>query len=155
MRSPVSCALLRDQTHLHGTVLDLPHVADEARAAIDDAGLSDRCRFVAGSFFDEVPAGADVYVLSAILHDWGDEPCGRILRTVRAAMRKDSLLLLLESVIAPGNDPDNAKLLDLHMLVALGGRERTEPQWRTLLADTGFDLVAARPFLVEARPVQA
>jgi hypothetical protein len=67
-------------------------------------------------------------------------------------MRKDSVLLLLESVIAPGNDPDNAKLLDLHMLVALGGRERTEVQWRTLLADGGFELVSARPGLVEARP---
>jgi hypothetical protein len=145
-------ALLREQPQLQGTVLDLPHVADEAREAIGAAGLSDRCRFVAGSFFDAVPAGADVYVLSAILHDWADEPSRRILRTLRTAMRRDSLLLLLESVIAPGNDPDNAKLLDLHMLVALGGRERTEVQWRTLLADGGFELVSARPGLVEARP---
>jgi hypothetical protein len=133
-------------------VLDLPHVTNEATAAIQRAGLSERCRFEAGSFFDAVPAGADVYVMSAILHDWDDEAAARILNVVRAAMRPDSVLLLLESVIAPGDEPDNAKLLDLHMLVALGGRERTEPQWRALLTDAGFGLLSARPGLVEACP---
>jgi SAM-dependent methyltransferase len=145
-------ALLAEQPHLQGTVLDLPHVEEQANRAIAAAGLSERCHFVPGSFFDSVPSGADVYVLSAILHDWGDEAAARILEVLRQAVRSDSVVLLLESVIAPGDEPDNAKLLDLHMLVVLGGRERSEQQWRALLAGSGFTLVSARPGIVEARP---
>jgi hypothetical protein len=144
-------ALLLAQPHLRGVVFDLPHLEGEATTAIELAGLSARCRFVGGSFFESVPPDADVYVMSAILHDWDDAAATAILQTVHAAMEPDARLLLLESVLADGNEPDVAKLLDLHMLVALGGRERTEPQWRALLTDAGFQVDGIRPGLVEAR----
>jgi hypothetical protein len=143
--------LLLAHPHLRGVVFDLPHVEGEATAAIELAELSGRCRFAGGSFFESVPPDADVYVMSAILHDWDDAAAGAILQTLRAAMRPDSRLLLLESVLADGDEPDVAKLADLHMLVALGGRERTEPQWRALLAGAGFHVDGIRPGLVEAR----
>jgi hypothetical protein len=144
-------ALLLAHPHLHGVVFDLPHVEGEATAAIELAELSARCRFVGGSFFESVPSDADVYVMSAILHDWDDAAAAAILQTLRAAMRPDSRLVLLESVIADGNEPDVAKLADLHMLVALGGRERTEPQWRALLTGADFRVDGIRSGLVEAR----
>ena len=123
--------LVRRRPELRGIVLDLPETVR------DEAELGDRIEFVAGSFFDSMPAG-DAYVLSGILHDWPDEDAARILRTIRAAAPSHARLLINESVIRPGNEPDGAKWLDLLMLVLAGGRERDEGQWRALLEDNGW-----------------
>jgi hypothetical protein len=125
--------LVKRRPELRGVVLDLPETVR------DEAALGDRIEFIAGSFFDSVPAG-DAYVLSGILHDWPDDDAGRILRTIRAAAPPHARLLINESVIDPGNEPDGAKWLDLLMLVLAGGRERDEPQWRALLEGAGFQV---------------
>ena len=147
--------LLAANEHLHGVVFDLAHAREGAERTIAEAGVADRCSFAAGSFFDEVPAGADVYVLSQILHDWDDESAGRILRACRKAVTERSRLLLVEGVVEPGNEADWSKILDLHMLVLLGGRERSEDQWRRLLEQGGFELQTRQPgvLLLEATPV--
>ena len=99
-----------------------------------------------------MPEG-DAYVLSGILHDWPDEDAARILRTMRAAAPAHARLLINESVIRPGNDPDGAKWLDLLMLVLAGGRERDEEQWRELLASAGWEPVRfPEGGPIEARP---
>ncbi len=125
-------ALLAAHPGLRGTVFDLPGVAPA------EAGLPDRCRFVGGDFFTSVPPGGDVYVLAQILHDWDDERATRILRACRTAMPDGARLLVLEQVVPDDGGPHPAHLLDLHMLVLLGGRERTEADWRRLLAAGGF-----------------
>jgi hypothetical protein len=125
--------LMRLRPELRGIVLDLPETVR------DEAALGDRIQFVAGSFFESVPEG-DAYVLSGILHDWPDEDAARILHTVRAAAPQHARLLINESVIRPGNDPDGAKWLDLLMLVLAGGRERDEEQWHALLERAGFSV---------------
>lgn len=135
--------LLDRQPGLRGIVFDLPETVR------DEAAFGDRIEFVAGSFFDSVPAG-DVYVLSAILHDWDDERASTILRTIRAAASQDARLLVVESVIPPGNEPNGAKWLDLLMLV-LGGRERTESEWHVLLGGAGFGIDAIEDGLIQAR----
>jgi O-methyltransferase domain len=138
--------LVRRRPELRGIVVDLPETVR------DEAALGDRLEFVAGSFFDSVPEG-DAYVLSGILHDWPDEDATRILRTIRAAARPHARLLINESVIEPGNDPQSAKWLDLLMLVLAGGRERDEQQWRELLEGAGWEPVQfPEAGLVEARP---
>jgi hypothetical protein len=137
-------ALLDRHPGMRGIVFDLP---DTVR---DETALGDRCTFVAGSFFETVPAG-DAFVLSTILHNWDDASALRILRTVRAAMADTGRLILLEGVIEPGNEPDGAKWLDLLMLTLFAGRERTEEEWRTLLADAGFEPVRFDQGLIEAR----
>jgi hypothetical protein len=132
-------------------------VVDSARREIAAAGLADRCDAVAGSFFDEVPAGGDVYLLAQILHDWNDADAERILRRVRAAMRDDAVLLVLELIVPEGDEPHPAKLIDLQMLLLLGGRERTREQWAGLLRRGGFELAAViegrRANVIEARPL--
>jgi hypothetical protein len=143
-------SLLARQPTLTGIVFDLPHVERDARKMIEGAGLGDRCQFVAGSFFDGVPPAADVYVLSAILHDWDDGHASSILRSIQEAMTPTSRVLVSDAVIAPGNEQDNAKVLDLMMLVALGGRERTEDEWRTLLSRNGLTVVRVESGLIEA-----
>jgi hypothetical protein len=94
---------------------------------------------VGGSFFEEVPA-ADVYVLSAVLHDWSDDTCTRILRTIGAAAKPNARLVLFETVLPQDYSPHYTKFVDLVMMAMLGGRERTEAEWRYLLAGAGFRL---------------
>ena len=93
-------------------------------------------------FFESVPEGADVYFLSNVLHDWDDEDCRRILRTIRKGMSEGSRLVVVERVLgAPGRSAAQVRdlaLVDLHMLVAFGARERTEAEYDELLVAAGF-----------------
>jgi hypothetical protein len=146
-------ALLERHEWMHGVLFDQPHV-------VAGAPQGDRLEVAAGSFFESVPGGGDAYVLKWILHDWDDPEAAAILRTVRAAMRDDAVLLLIERELAPPNEGAEAKLSDLNMLVAPGGRERTRAEYAALLAATGFELVRAvatrGPLSVlEARPARS
>ena len=136
--------LLERRPELRGIVFDLPE------AGRHDDVLGDRLTFVSGSFFERVPEG-DAYLLSKILHDWDDEPSGDILRTIRAAAPDDARLLVLDSVVPPGNDPAGVKWLDLVMLALQRGRERTESDWRTLLDGAGFRIDEIEDGLIQAR----
>jgi len=139
-------ALLERHPEMRGIVFDLPETVR------NEASFSERLTFVEGSFFDRVPGG-DVHVLSTILHDWDDESARRILETVRVAAAPDGRLLLVESVIEPDNEPAGAKWLDLLMLVIAAGRERTEVEWRALLAAAGWQPVQFHEAgVIEARP---
>jgi hypothetical protein len=146
-------ALLERRAGLRGVVLDLPHVAAEAEEQIRAAGLADRCRAVAGDYFEAVPDG-DVYVLSHILHGWDDERATQILGVIRRAMPAGGRLVVNDGIVAAPNEP-GTKLMDVLML-SLGGRERTKAEWRTLLRAGGFELGAIRPApfgtFLEARP---
>jgi SAM-dependent methyltransferase len=133
--------LLANHPALRGIVVDLPHSETVARETFERAGVADRCTFVSGNFFEAVPSGGDVYVLSHILHDWDDEPARRILRAIRTAAGDSARLVILDNVLDAGPGAIVPKLLDLHMLVLVGGRERTEAEWSRLLADVGFSLV--------------
>ena len=137
--------LLERQPGLKGVVFDLPET-NRDESALAAAGLE----FVAGDFFESVPRG-DVYVLATILHDWDDQRAAAILRTVRAHAPPHARLVLLESVLQSGNEPDGAKWLDLLMLGLFDGRERDEAQWRALLETGGFEPVSIRDGVIEAR----
>jgi O-methyltransferase domain len=138
-------ALLQLKPGLRGVVFDLPEtVRDEV--ALAEQGI----QFVAGSFFEAVPVG-DVYLLSGILHDWDDEPAAMILRTVRVGAPDHARLVVIDSVVQPGNEPQGAKWLDLLMLALSAGRERDEGQWRALLGKTGWEPVHLADGLIETR----
>jgi len=147
--------LLRRRPDLRGVVFDLPHVASEAEELVRESGLSDRCEIVAGDFADGVPEGADRYVLSHILHGLPDEAAIDLLRRIRAAVADGGSLLIFDGIVGPPNEPD-MKLMDMLMLVLSGGKERTEDEWRPLLAAAGFELVRTQPAgwttLLEAVP---
>ena len=140
--------LLDDHPHLSATLLDLPHVVGNA----EEDGIAR----VGGNFLEEVPAGADVYVLSQILHDWDDTDALSVLRACREAMPAHGRLLVVEQVLRGGGGPDPALLLDLHMLVLLGGRERDRREWESLFERGGFILTSVRTgprsTLLEALP---
>jgi O-methyltransferase domain len=136
-------ALLERHPCMRGIVFDLPETVR------DEQALGDRCTFVQGSFFASVPHG-DTHLLSTILHDWDDRCARRILETIRAA--GGNRLVVLDSVIEPGNEADGAKWLDLLMLALSRGRERTPEQWRALLGEAGWRPTHMGQGVVEARP---
>ncbi|MEV8637648.1 methyltransferase [Streptosporangium sp. NPDC051023] len=144
-RGEVLCGLLGMHGHLRGVLVDLPAVVEAARETIAAAGLEGRCEVVAGDYFATVPDGHAAYMLSMVVNDWDDEHATAILRTVRRAMREDSVLLLLQMVVPPADEPSFAKLMDLEMLVHTGGRERTEEEFRMLLEASGFELERVVP----------
>jgi len=142
---------------MHGVLFDLDHVMERTRANIDAAGLTSRCRFEVGSFFETIPAGADVYTIRHIIHDWQDEESIRILSNVRQAMKPGSKLLVLEAVVPEGNEPHFSKMADMAMMLWPHGLERTADEFRALLAASGFELVGITPThspvsVIEARP---
>jgi hypothetical protein len=151
-------AILTSNPTALGILFDLPHVVEGAESFLAASGVAQRCRCVGGDFFVEIPPGADAYMLAQILHDWDDERSVAILRQVRQAMPTQGKLLIVELVLPEGNDPFLGKWLDLHMLVLLGGRERTAAQYATLLRAAGFELARVVPTpagqsIVEATPV--
>ena len=86
-----------------------------------------------------IPGGHDRYLMQAIMHDWGDDNAGIILRNVRAAMPPDSRLWVVDSILDPNDRDDMTKAVDMLMLtVTEGGRERTQDEWERLFAANGF-----------------
>jgi O-methyltransferase domain/Dimerisation domain len=143
------CAILERHTRLKGTLFDLPGVIDRANALTKRDGLSNRVRLVKGDFFQTTPASADAYILRHIIHDWDDAKAARILANIRQAIEPGSRVLIVETVVPPGNDPCFAKLLDLTMLIAPGGQERTADEYRSLLKLAGFRLTRIVPTSTE------
>ena len=140
-----------------GILFDLPHVVRDAPALIAQRGLTDRVQVEAGSFFDRVPAGADAYILSHVIHDWNQDQCLTILGHCRRAMSPTGRLLLVEMVLPDGDTPHPGKMLDMAMLTPPGGEERTEAEYRALLDKAGFQLTRVVPTasltsIVEAVP---
>lgn len=138
-------SILKANLTMQGILFDLPHVVAQAKPAIEDLRLQDRCQLVGGNFFESVPKGGDAYLLRYIIHDWNDERAIAILKNCYQAMQPNSKLLLVEMVIPPGNDPFFGKLLDLQMLVNYGGCERTEAEYQMLLKTAGFSLTKIYP----------
>jgi len=146
--------ILKKHNRMKGVLFDLPHVIERAAERIQAAGLRDRCQLVAGSFFETVPPGADAYLMRHIIHDWDDDKCLTILRNCHRAMSPASKLLVIESVIPPGNDPFHGKFLDLVMLLIPGGKERTENEYRALFERAGFELTRIVPTGTEVSIVE-
>jgi ubiquinone/menaquinone biosynthesis C-methylase UbiE len=136
---------LQRHPSLRGMLYDRPDVIERARANVKAAGVENRCTLTGGDFFETVPAGGDAYLMRHIIHDWNDEQCRTILRNCRKVVPPSGKLLLIESVIPLGNEPCFAKFLDLTMLVIPGGMERTEAEYRELLASAGFHLARIVP----------
>jgi hypothetical protein len=132
--------ILGSQPRTRGILFDLPHVVSDAPALIQARGLTERVTIESGSFFESVPIGGDAYLLSHIIHDWSEEQCLTILGNCRRAMNPDSRLLIVEMVLPDGNTPHPGKILDIVMLVAPGGQERTEREYGALLEKAGLRL---------------
>ena len=150
--------ILSANPRLQGVLADLPQVVAAANT-VRSGPIADRCAVAGIDFFQSVPEGADAYVAKSVIHDWNDHDAVRILKNCRRAIRQDGTMLLIELILKPANQPDFARFTDLHMLVvAPGGQERTEAQFRTLLGEASFQLTrvirtAGFMSIIESKPV--
>jgi SAM-dependent methyltransferase len=130
-------AILARNPHLNGVLFDLP--SGVAAAQQGAGGDLPRTEFVAGNFFESVPDG-DIYVIKKVVHDWNDERAAVIMRNCRKAMQPNGKVLLAETLVPPGDEPDRIKSIDVVMLVVTGGLERTEAQYASLFDAAGLRL---------------
>jgi hypothetical protein len=133
-------AILEKNPNLKGAIYDQPSVIEQAKGFLESKGLSDRCETIAGSFFESVPEGGDIYSMRWILHDWEDSKSLTILENIKKVLPAHGKLLLAEAVVPEVGEPHFSKFFDLIMLVMTGGRERTEKEWRTLLEKAGYKI---------------
>lgn len=127
--------ILARNPHLHGVLFDLP----SGVAAAELGAMASRIDIIGGDFFESVPPG-DVYVVKKVIHDWDDERAVAILRNCRKAMAQGGKVLLAETLVPPGDQPNQIKYVDVVMLAVTGGLERTETQYASLFATAGLRL---------------
>jgi hypothetical protein len=125
---------------VRGTIVDLPHVVEEAKAKLASDRSRDRIALVGGSFFEALPS-ADAYIMKSVLHDWDDASCTKILGNCRAAMEPGGRILIVEGIVTDLPDSVFTKVLDIQMLaITQGGRERTVAEFGSILQAAGLSL---------------
>jgi SAM-dependent methyltransferase len=158
-RGGLLAAILQQTPNIRGILSDPRVEGNGAAQFLAEQGVDGRCGTVAGGLFDPVVTGGDAYILKHIVHDWPEEQALQILRNVRAAVKPDGKLLLMEMVLPEeGDTPHSGKLVDMWLMLLVGGKERTASQYADLLARAGFKLervveTAAAVSIVEAVPV--
>ncbi|HMA34537.1 MAG TPA: methyltransferase [Chloroflexia bacterium] len=131
--------ILLAHPQLHGVFFDI--VTEGLDLFFEASGLRDRCQVVQGDFFQAVPAGGDVYLLTAILHNWVDADAVKILKNIRQAMAPGGKVVVVELLVPERvTGPSPAVEMDLMMWVLLNGYERTEAQFHSIFDAAGFRL---------------
>jgi SAM-dependent methyltransferase len=138
-------SILAAVSEAEGSVFDTKAGVEGAGRRLEQAGVAGRCRIIAGDFLAAVPEGGDTYILKSILHDWEDDRAVVILQNCRRAMRPDSMLLVVERLLPERTECSDAHqevmMMDMHMLVVQGGRERTTGHYARLFAAAGLKLI--------------
>jgi len=146
-RGFVLTSILKRYPQMRGILFEMPYMIEGAKALIADSGVQDRCTISSGDFFSSIVEGGDAYYMQHIIHDWDDEKALTILKNTRKALgsKPNGKVIIVDSVVQPGNGPDFAKFLDLEMMLMPGGKERTEEEFRDLLSAAGFQLNRIMP----------
>jgi hypothetical protein len=132
-------SIVAENPDVRGILFDRPDVLPDADQLLTRRGIRNRCELVGGSFFDPMPVGGHVWILSQVLHDWPDAQCRAILMRCRERMRSSDRLLVVEMVPVPGQPDVGIALLDIGMMVFGGeARQRTLEEYNELFAATGF-----------------
>jgi hypothetical protein len=145
--------ILRARPNIQGTLVDLPRTVARSGQIFQAAGVAGRVTTVGQSFFDPLPAGADLYLLRGVLNDWPDREARAILSRCAEAARPSGRVVVLKGV-----GPDDAPRGLMIEMVLLGGKHRTVTEFRALAREAGLEVLAAEPhpagyFVVECHPV--
>ena len=141
----VLAAVLAANPKARGVLFDLPVVLPGAEPMMESHGVSDRVELVAGDFFADIPVKADIYILKFIIHDWYDDNNQKILSNIRKNMPDNGKVLIVDTIVPEGNEPHFSKIIDLEMLMAPGGMERTAAEFEKLLEDSGLRMTQIIP----------
>lgn len=151
----VLATILQSAPQARGVLFDLPAVVEGAGRVFGAAGVAGRASVESGSFLDSVPAGADLYVMKNVIHDWDDDHSITILRNIRTGIDADGRLVLLEMVLPERATSSIGHMLDLEMLLMLHGRERTRSEYSELLRQAGFRLTKVIPTVSPLSVIEA
>ncbi|MFD0683215.1 methyltransferase [Actinomadura fibrosa] len=157
-RGGLLAGILAQAPDARGVLFDTEIATADAPAVFEGAGVADRATVENGTCFDPLPAGADAYVLKHVLHDFPEPQCLAVLKNVRDAIAPDGRLLLIEYVLEGNNERHIGNIIDLWLLLLLGAKERTLPEYTELFAKAGLKVTRAVPTacpvsIVEAVPV--
>lgn len=157
-RGTLLAGVLAQATGAHGVLYDSEAATADAPSLFDASGAGDRVTIETGGHFDKLPAGGDAYVLKHILHDFSEPDCLALLKNVREAIAPDGTMLVIEYVLNENNERHLGNIIDLWLMVLLGAKERTLPQYTELFAKAGFKITRAIPTtspasIIEAVPV--
>lgn len=133
-----------------GLLVERDHMIPVAEEHLAATVAADRYEVVAGDFFEAVPGGSDVYLLSRILQDWDDSACITLLSNIRRAMAGPAArLLIVERLISGSGSEQLPRLFDMHLLMMAGGRERTMSGYRSILDGAGFRVASVHAMELE------
>ena len=127
--------ILRARPTVRGTLVDLPATVARSAAIFQAAGVADRATAVGQSFFDPLPAGADLYVLKKVLDDWPDREASAILDRCAEAARPAGRVAVIGGVSPDDGHGPSPELL---MMVLVGGRNRSLPEFREMARAVGI-----------------
>jgi hypothetical protein len=155
----ITKGLLTRFPQLRAIVFERPSTLEAMSLSVRDRALRERCEFVAGDFFDQVPGGADIYLLKSVIHNWDDDSALRILGNCRRAMTSSARLLLIEHA-TDAADTASSAMRDMIMLVLFGSQDRTAAEYGRLLRQAGFEVNQTRAgpaglFVLEAVPASS
>lgn len=149
-------AVLKAYPHLQGMVFELPETIEHrTRAYIEAEGLSDRCQLVGGDFFKSVPAGADIYMMRAVIHNWDDEKSVTILSNVAEVLPENGKVLVVDWVIRDDDPKSFNKWWDMMNLMFGGGAERTPAEHAALFEKAGLKFTRCIPVHLDNCVVEA
>src|SRR5262249_61528708 len=133
-------AILRARPAIHGPLVDLPRTVARSGATFQAAGVAERVTTIGQSFFDPLPAGADLYLLKSVLSDWPDRETTAILRRCAEAARPNGRVVTLSGVVE--DSAASARMLEPEM-VLVGGKSNSVAEFRELARQAGLEVVAA------------
>jgi predicted transcriptional regulator len=132
------CSILVKYPQITGMVLELENVINNKELLwASKMGVQDRCTYVAGNMFDQVPK-ADAYIMKMILHDWSDDECIKILSKIHDSSSNEGTVFVAEHMVPGPQVPHFSKLFDIHMMCVASGRERTAEEYSDLLKRAGW-----------------
>lgn len=152
-------SILKAQSQMKGILFERSNVIPDSKNLLEKMEVSDRCEIVGGDFFVYIPSGGDAYIMSHIIHDWGDEDCIKILKNIREVILDNGRLLVVEMVVPTGDTAHLSKWMDVAMMTMYpNGQERTELEFRNLFEVAGFQLTRIIPTttpisVIEAVPI--
>lgn len=157
-RGTLLAGILQQATAAQGVLYDSEMSTADAPSLLSEAGVADRVTIESGGHFDKLPVGADAYVLKHILHDFAEPDCVAMLKNVREAIAPGGKMLVVEYVLDSDNERHLGNIIDLWLLLLLGAKERTLPQYTELFAKADLKVTRSYPTsspvsIIEAVPV--
>lgn len=144
-RGTTLAGILSQAPTARGVLYDSEQATADAPQLLAETGVSERVTIEHGTYFDKLPAGADAYVLKHVLHDFKEPECIAILKNVREAVAPGSTVLVMEYVLNGSNERHLGNIIDLWLLLLLGAKERTLPEYTDLFANAGLKVTRAVP----------